>query len=134
MDWVSETFELLIPLTGIVASFVFVGVVIWMKQRRSEREAFYRHELVKKMAERGESEDQLLGFIREEARIRQANRRQGLIVAGLVTLAIGVSFMVAFSIFLDDEVWAIGAIPAAIGLALLICGFLFAPKDGSGSS
>ncbi len=75
-----------------------------------------------------------VGFIREEARIRQANRRQGLIVAGLVTLAIGVSFMFAFSIFLDDEVWAIGAIPAAIGLALLISGFLFAPKDGSGSS
>ena len=128
MDWVSSTFELMIPIVAIISSFLFVGVVIWMKQRRSERDSFYRHELVKKMAERSESEAQLIEFIREEARIRQGNRKQGLMIGGLVTLAIGISYMVAFWIFLGEGLWALGAIPAAIGLALLLSGVLFDAK------
>ena len=76
------------------------------------------------MAEKAESEDQLMSFLREEANLRQLGRRQGLMVAGLVTLAIGIGFMIGFR-WIDDEIFMIGAVPAAIGLAMLIGGFLY---------
>lgn len=115
---------LLIPIIAIVATFTFVGSIAWAKHRRSERQAYYRHELIKKMAEKAEGEDQLVAFMREETRIRQANRRQGLMVGGLVTLAIGIGFMVGFR-WIDDEVFMIGAVPTAIGLAMIAGAFLY---------
>lgn len=131
MSWVTHTFELLIPIIGIVATFSFVGLIIWAKHRRTEREAYYRHELIKQMAEKAASEDQLLAFMREEAKVRQLNRRQGLQVGGLITLAVGIGYMIAFQ-WIDDEVWMIGAIPALIGVAMLASAFLFGAEKASG--
>lgn len=123
MNWVGEAISMAIPIIGIIASFTFVGLIIWFKHRRTERDTYYRHELIKQMAEKANSEDQLLAFMREEAAVRQANRKQGLMVGGLVTLALGVGYMVAFQ-WIDEEVWMIGAIPALIGAALLASSFL----------
>lgn len=124
MSWVGETLELLIPIVGIVTTFGFVGLIIWAKHRRTERQAFYRHELIKQLAEKAVSEEQLLAFMREEAKVRQQNRRQGLLVGGLITLAVGIGYMIGFQ-WIDDEVWMIGAIPALIGVAMLASAFLF---------
>ena len=56
-------------------------------------------------------------------------RAQGLMIGGLVTLAVGLSLGVMLY-FLADEpgVWASGLIPAAIGLALLLSAWLVNPK------
>ena len=119
---------MLIPIIAIIATFTFVGSIAWAKHRRSERDAFYRHELIKKMAEKAEGEDQLMAFMREELRIRQANRRQGLMVGGLVTLAIGIGFMIGFR-WIDDQIFMIGAVPAAIGLAMIAGALLFSRTE-----
>ncbi len=56
---------------------------------------------------------------------RQASRRraQGLLIGGLVTLAVGLG-LVGMMLVLDDardhNAWAVGLIPAFIGLALLL--------------
>ncbi len=124
MYWLTDMFELLIPIVGIVATFTFVGLIIWAKHRQSERQAYYRHELVKQMAEKGGDQDQLVAFLREEARLRQVGRRRGLILGGLVVLAVGLGHMFAFR-FVAEDIWALGAVPALIGVALLIGGLLF---------
>lgn len=124
MDGIAEVFSMLIPIVAIVSVFAFLGIAAWAKQRRSERDSYYRHELVKQMAEKGGDNDQVLSFMREEARVRQLVRKQGLIVGGLVTLAIGIGYMIAFQ-FVEDEIWAFGTIPTLVGLALLACGLWF---------
>jgi len=132
MEGIASAFESLIPVVAIVTVFTFVGVMSWLKHRRTERDTYYRHELIKQMAEKANSEDQLLAFMREEAAVRQANRKQGLMVGGLVTLAIGVGYMIAFQ-WIDDEVWMIGAIPALIGVALLASSFFVGLNRGESS-
>jgi hypothetical protein len=58
-------------------------------------------------------------------------RAQGLMIGGFVTLAVGVSLSVMLYYIADEPgVWAVGVIPGAIGLALLISGFLVRPKGG----
>ncbi len=119
MSWFAEAMSMLIPIVAIVATFTFVGVLVWAKYRRSERESYYRHELVKQMAEKAADEDRLLAFLREKHDIRQANRRQGLLLGGLITMAIGIGFLIGFR-WLDDELSMVGAVPIAIGLALVV--------------
>jgi len=66
---------------------------------------------------------------------RDHRRAQGLMIGGIVTLAVGVSLM-AFLNFVDDHgnAWAVGIIPATVGVALLLSSFLVRPKrDGGGS-
>ncbi len=63
------------------------------------------------------------------------HRAQALMIGGFVTLAVGVSLGVMLYFIADEAgVWAVGLIPAAVGLALLISGMLIRPRGGSGSS
>jgi hypothetical protein len=66
---------------------------------------------------------------------RDSRRAQGLMIGGIVTLAVGVSLM-AFLNLVEDHgnAWAVGIIPAAIGVALLLSSFLVRPKNGGPTS
>ena len=59
-------------------------------------------------------------------------RSQGLMIGGLVTLAVGISLGVMLH-YLENEpgIWAVGLIPTAIGVALLISAMLVRPRNGS---
>lgn len=59
-------------------------------------------------------------------------RSQGLMIGGLVTLAVGISLGVMLH-YIEDEpgIWAVGLIPTAIGVALLISAMLVRPRNGS---
>src|SRR5258707_11463069 len=43
----------MIPVVGSVVFFAFLSVGGWAQQKRREREAFYRHEVLKKLIEQG---------------------------------------------------------------------------------
>jgi hypothetical protein len=59
-------------------------------------------------------------------------RAQGLMIGGLVTLAVGLGLGVMLYYIADENgVWAVGSIPVAIGLALLLGSFLVRPKNGN---
>jgi hypothetical protein len=72
---------------------------------------------------------------------RQASLRRSreLLVGGIITLAVGVGLGIMLYYITDEEggrLWAIGAIPALVGLALLLSSFLysrFALSDGDGT-
>jgi hypothetical protein len=67
---------------------------------------------------------------------RARRRAQGLMVGGIVTLAVGIGLM-AFLNFIEENenVWAVGIIPAAVGIALLLSAFLVRPRgNGAGPS
>ena len=66
---------------------------------------------------------------------RDRRRAQGLMIAGIVTLAVGIGLMAFLSVMEDHgNAWAVGIIPATVGLALLLSSFLVRPKaNGSGT-
>jgi hypothetical protein len=65
-----------------------------------------------------------------------ARRRvQGLLIGGLVTLAVGVSLAIFLRLVTQDQgVWAVGLIPASVGIALLLSAALIRPRNDNGST
>jgi hypothetical protein len=59
-------------------------------------------------------------------------RAQGLLIGGLVTLAVGLSLgVMLYYIAGEPGVWSVGLIPVAIGIALLISATLIRPRNGN---
>jgi hypothetical protein len=122
----------LIPIAGIIAIFTFLAVVGWAKERRREREAFYRHETARKLVERGEmNAEQFRTFVEEEALRPLVARREALKLGGLVLLLLGIGMLVGFMEVSDEPVRGIGWMPFGIGLALLVYAYLLAPRAGA---
>jgi hypothetical protein len=103
--------------------------------RRREREAYYRSETLKKIAEfQGPGAIATLDFMREEDRLAARRRREGMKLGGLIMAAIGIgvmAFLAAAADKSDRGATFLGVIPLLIGLALLAYAYLLAPKEGS---
>ncbi|MGH7741023.1 MAG: hypothetical protein ACRENS_03270 [Candidatus Eiseniibacteriota bacterium] len=65
------------------------------------------------------------------------HRTQGLLIGGLVCLFVGAALTVFLATINDGEArsaWAMGLIPAAVGVALLLGALITRPHDDSSSS
>ena len=116
-----------------VALFSFVAVVVWSQERRREREAYYRSETLKKIAEtQGTGGSSAIEYLRESEKSATRRQREGLKLGGLVTIAIGISLMIFIAAVTrhdPEPAYLVGLIPLAIGLALLGYVYFFAPKE-----
>jgi hypothetical protein len=103
--------------------FAFVSVLLWSEARRKEREALYKTELLKKLAETpGPGADAVLASLREEERRKHDRKREWLTLGGVLCAALGLAVLVAYCIapnILADGVWTVGFVPLLLGLALL---------------
>jgi hypothetical protein len=116
----------LIPIAGIA----FVTIAVWLGERRKEREAFYRSEVLKKIAEgEGNAAQKAIDMLRQQDLNAQIRRREGIKLAGLITLAAGIGLAI-FLAFMEIEqpVWLVGVMAALVGAALTGYAFFFAPK------
>ena len=121
-----------VPLVCTVALFTFLAIASWAVQRRREREAYYRHEVELKLAERGELSAEALDRMRFEDDLGRWRRRtESLKLAGMVTLAIGVGMIAAMQMINDPQPRLVGMIPLLIGSALLIYAYLLNPRPPS---
>jgi hypothetical protein len=120
----------LVPIVGSIAVFSFLGVASWSEARRKEREAYYRSETLKKIAESsGEGAKSALELMREQEKNFAKRRLEGLKIGGLVTAAIGIGVMVFLhGVEHEEPVYLAGVIPLLIGVALLIYPLMLAPK------
>lgn len=58
-------------------------------------------------------------------------RAQSLMIGGIITLSIGVSMGFLMRIVEPGEdKWAVGIVPSAVGIALLLCAFIVRPRQG----
>jgi hypothetical protein len=115
----------------MVAVFAFTSIATWSDARRREREAFYRSETLKKIAESsGAGGAAALEILREQERVAQRRRRDDQRLGGLVTVAAGGGLLIFLRAIVPNEpVYLVGLIPLFVGVALLAHTFLFGPKE-----
>jgi len=114
-----------------VALFSFVAVAVWSSERRREREAYYRSETIKKIADTmGTGGSSAIEFLREEEKNAARRRREGQRLGGLTTVAVGVGLMVFIkAVDPGDPAYLVGLIPLFIGVALLTYTYFLAPRE-----
>lgn len=115
----------------MLSVFTFVTVTAWAEQRRREREAFYRSEALKKLADAtGDQARQVIEMMREQDRNKERQRREGGKLAGLIVTGVGLGLSAMFALMVPGGVWGIGLIPLFVGLALLLYNYVLAPRRG----
>jgi Flp pilus assembly protein TadB len=125
--------KLLFVSIVIIATFSFIAVATWLRERRREREAYYRGETLRKIAEtQGTGASSAIEFLREEEKYAARRRGEGQKLGGLITVAVGIGMMV-FIKAVDrgdpSPAYLVGLIPLLIGVALLAYTYLLAPKQ-----
>jgi|HubBroStandDraft_2_1064218.scaffolds.fasta_scaffold51705_4 hypothetical protein len=131
----TPSLEFLTWIVGFVSFFSFLAVASWIRARLRERQAFYKSETVKKLAE-SQGGSAALEYVRDGDRAAARQHREGQKLSGLITLAVGIGIM----IFLrrvpispdsgtDNSAYLVGVIPSLVGLALIVYAYLLAPKN-----
>ncbi len=131
MGFDSVTFWLFLAAVT-VASLTFVTIVVWVENRRKERQEYYRFEFRKRLVEAGKMDAaSFASLVRYEHELKLRQGREKLLVAAFVILGTGVGICIGLQ-FISDSFWKVGFIPVSIGLSMLAYGFLFAAKPNPG--
>jgi hypothetical protein len=119
---------------GAIALFSFIAVATWAGERRREREAYYRSETLKRIAEtQAAGGGSALEFLREEEKMALRRKREGQKLGGMITMAVGVGMMILLHAIAGpedkDRMYLVGMIPLLIGVVLVVYAYLLAPQD-----
>jgi hypothetical protein len=114
---------------GAIALFSFLSVATWAGTRQAEREAYYKAEMMKKIAETGGERNPALEYLREQEHIKAEKRLGGIKLGGLINIGVGFGLMMLLKgLVHGPSVYLSGTIPLFIGLAMLAYAFWFAPE------
>ena len=120
---------------GAVALFgIFLPLTTWMEHRRKEREAFYKADTMRRLAEgSGEGAKAAIQLMREEERLKRIKTLEGLKIGGLINIGVGVALMIFLRALLgggSGSPYLCGLIPGFVGVAMLTYAmFLAAPVE-----
>ena len=115
---------------GAVALFVvFIPLTSWIDSQRKEREAFYKAETFRRLAESSnDSAKAALDLLREQSRMETRKKREGMKLGGLINIGVGVGLMIFLRALVHDApVYLCGLIPGLIGVALLTYALFLVP-------
>ena len=114
---------------GSIALFGFLSVATWTGTRAQEREAYYKAETLKKIAEMGGERNPALEYMRERERIAAAKRIGGFRLGGLINIAIGLALLILLHALVHvPGVALVGLIPLFIGVVLAAYGYWLGPS------
>lgn len=115
-------------VVGVVAVFSCFTVMSWLEKRRREREAYYRSETLKRVAEMpGGSPAAVMECMREQERQIASRRREGLRLGGVTLVAAGAGLLLLLK-SLDNAPFITGSIPLLIGAAILLYAYVLEPR------
>jgi hypothetical protein len=112
---------------GAISLFgIFIPTVTWIDSQRKEREAFYKAETFRRLAEAsGEGGKAALELLQQQSRFERQKGREGMKIGGIICIAVGAA-MCLLVIPQHDHGFMVGLIPGFIGVALLIYVYLLA--------
>jgi hypothetical protein len=118
---------------GVICAFTFVSIAVWTGTRQNEREAYYKAESLRRIAEMpGEGARQIIEMMREEIRQQERKKIEGMKLGGVINIAVGIGLY-----FMMRGIGGIGGlgglalvglIPGLIGVALLVYALFLAPR------
>ncbi|HEY1904052.1 MAG TPA: hypothetical protein VGG56_16600 [Terracidiphilus sp.] len=113
---------------GAVALFaVFIPLVTFISSRKEEREAFYKAETIRRVAEAPPGSSMAaIEFMREQNRISRIKAREGLKIGGLINIGVGIALVIFLRALIGMNIALCGLIPALIGVAMLVYVFALA--------
>src|SRR5690348_12504954 len=105
---------------GAIALFTMISISVWTDARRKEREAYYKADMLKKVAEaQGPAAASALELLREEDRLATVHRKQGLKVSGMVVGAVGLGLLIFLRALIPGApIYLCGLLVLLIGAAL----------------
>jgi hypothetical protein len=114
----------IVPAVLFVMLFSFLSVAVWVDGQKKEREAFYKAETLRRITESsGEGAKEALELLREETRLENLKKYEGIKLGGLICIAVGVALMIFLKVQTASEPGApylVGLIPGLIGVAMLV--------------
>lgn len=114
---------------GAIALFgIFLPAVTWMDHRQKEREAFYKAETFRRIAEApGEGGKTAVELLQAQERIKTIKTREGLKIAGIINIGVGLGVTIFLRALIHSgPVYLCGLIPAFIGAAMLVYVYILA--------
>jgi Domain of unknown function (DUF6249) len=111
---------------AVIAIFTMVSIVVWAQNRRREREAYYRSELLKKLMEQ-QGAPMMIDVMRSEERALARRIREGVKIGGLAAAGAGVGLIAMF--WSVDRMRPVGFVPLCVGAALLLYAFVLARAE-----
>jgi hypothetical protein len=123
-----EMFGILIPIVAIVSVFTFVIVIHWVDSQRKERDAFYKAETLRRVTEAsGEGAKAALELMREDERLKRIHTREGMKIAGLINVGVGIGVLIFLHALLaGTAIYLCGLIPGFIGVGFLLYVYVLA--------
>jgi hypothetical protein len=111
---------------GAVGLFSFLAIASWSESRRREREAYYRGEAIRKLADAApDTAASAFEFLREQERNDRERVLAQIRIGGLVTCGVGVGTMVFLAALIREApIYLSGLIPFLIGVALLAWSYI----------
>ncbi|HLY41287.1 MAG TPA: DUF6249 domain-containing protein [Terracidiphilus sp.] len=119
---------LFLSVSAVALFGVFIPVVLYIESRRKEREAFYKSETFRRVAEAsGEGAKVALDLLREDDRLSRRRRIEGMKIGGIINIGVGIGLSAfLWSMGGKDTPYVIGLIPGLIGVGLLAYVYLLA--------
>jgi hypothetical protein len=115
---------------GAVSLFViFIPTVSWIEARRKEREAFYKADTIRRLAESsGDGAKAAVELMRQQDRQQRVKTREGMKIGGITNLAVGIALLIFLRALIGNQpVYLCGLIPGFIGVGMLTYAFFLAP-------
>ena len=128
----SQMFVFLVPIVAIVSVFTFTAIVHWVDSQRKERDAFYKADTLRRVTEAsGEGAKAALELMREDERLKRIHAREGMKIAGLINIGVGIGLLIFLhELLTGTAIYLCGMIPGLIGVGFLVyVYFLAAPVE-----
>jgi len=113
---------------GAVALFVvFIPLTSYIDSQRREREAFYKAETLRRIAESTtEGGKAAVELLRQQDRIARVKSREGLKVGGLINIGVGVALLIFLHALVGPAISLCGLFPGLIGVGMLVYVYVLA--------
>jgi hypothetical protein len=128
---------LFLSVASVAMFAVFIPLVTWIGSRQKEREAFYKAETIRRVAEASsDGAKATIDLLREENRMTLIKMREGLKIGGIICLAVGIGLIAFLVPLVGSTVALCGLIPGLIGVAMLAYVYLLAApiEQGNGNA
>lgn len=110
----------LVAIVSIASTFGFLSIFWWALQRRREREAYYRHEVLRRLIEGADAPADTINWLRESEAIEARRRRESVLLGALALCGAGAGTLVAAHRNLFDGFAIPGWISLGTGLAMFV--------------